>query len=88
VRHCTDDHLRQTVEMASNSSANPSATLAVISDHVDRYHEQVGDLLPQYQVTDQADMVNALVEAERALRTAARLVRKAAKLAAQQNHRN
>ena len=80
MRHCTDDHLRQTVEMASN----PSATLAVISDHVDRYHEQIGDLLPQYQVTDQADMINALVEAERALRTAARLVRKAAKLAAVQ----
>jgi hypothetical protein len=80
VRHCTDAHLRQTVEMPSN----PSATLAVISDHVDRYHEQIGDLLPQYQTTDQADMINALVEAERALRTAARLVRKAAKLAAQQ----
>ena len=60
---------------------NPAATLAVISDHVDRYQEQVGDLLPEYQAADQGDMVNALVEAERALRTAARLVRKAAKLA-------
>ena len=63
-------------------ASNPSATLSVISDHVDRYHEQVGDLVPHYQHTDQADMINALVEAERALRHAARLVRKAAKLAA------
>jgi len=61
--------------------SNPSATLAVIADHVDRYHEQLGDLVPGYVTKDQADMVNALVEAERALRTAARLVRKASKLA-------
>jgi hypothetical protein len=65
---------------------NPSATLAVIADHVDRYHEQLGDLVPGYVTTDQADMVNALVEAERALRTAARLVRKAGKLAAATRH--
>lgn len=71
--------------MASHSSGNPSASLSVIADHVDRYQEQVGDLLPHYQQTDQGDMINALVEAERALRNAARLVRKAAK-AAQAGH--
>lgn len=60
---------------------NPSATLSVIADHVDRYHEQVGDLVPHYQRSDEGDMVNALVEAERALRHAARLVRRAAKTA-------
>lgn len=69
---------RQTVAMASN----PSAALSVVADHVERYHEQVGDLVPHYQHTDQADMINALVEAERSLRHAARLVRKAAKIAA------
>jgi len=61
--------------------SNPSATLQVIADHVERYHEQIGDLVPHYQSTDQADMINALVEAERALRHAARSVRKAAKIA-------
>ncbi len=64
-------------------SSNPSAALSVIADHVERYHEQIGDLVPHYVHTDQADMINALVEAERALRIAARSVRKAAKTAQQ-----
>jgi hypothetical protein len=63
--------------------SNPSAALSVIADHVERYHEQLADLVPHYQQTDQADMINALVEAERALRHAARSVRKAAKIAHQ-----
>ena len=62
-------------------STNPAAALAVIADHVERYHEQVADLVPQYQSDDQGDMINALVESERALRQAARLLRKAAKTA-------
>lgn len=62
---------------------NPSATLAVIADHLERYQEQVGDLVPGYQHDEDADMVTALVEAERALRTAARLVRRAARTAQQ-----
>jgi hypothetical protein len=62
---------------------NPSATLAVVADHLERYQEQVGDLVPSYQGEEDAEMVTALVEAERALRTAARLVRRAAKTAAQ-----
>lgn len=63
------------------SQTNPSAMLSVIADHLERYHEQVGDLLPHYQQTDQADMVSHLVESERALRHAARLLRRAAKTA-------
>lgn len=69
----------------ASSHGNPSASLLVIADHVERYHEEVGDLVPHYQRTDQGDMINALVEAERALRHAARLVRKAAR-AAQSAH--
>ena len=42
----------------------------------------LGDLLPGFQGDDQADVVSALVETERALRTAARLARRAAKLTA------
>jgi len=37
--------------------------------------------VPGYQVTQHDDVAGALVEAERALRTAARLLRRAAKLA-------
>ncbi|MEY4173573.1 MAG: hypothetical protein RI900_738 [Actinomycetota bacterium] len=65
---------------------NPSAALAVIADHLERYHEQVGDLLPHYQQTDQAEMVNALTEAERSLRVAARTLRQAVKAAARAAH--
>jgi hypothetical protein len=65
---------------------NPSAVLAVIADHLERYHEQVGDLLPHYQQTDQAEMVNALTEAERSLRVAARTLRQAVKAAGRTSH--
>lgn len=62
--------------------ANPSVSLSVMADHVDRYQHEVGDYVPGYQVTEHDDVAGALVEAERALRTAARLLRRAAKLAA------
>jgi hypothetical protein len=51
----------------------------VIADHVDRYQHEVGELVPDYQLHD--DVVTALVEAERALRNAARCLRRSAKLA-------
>ena len=63
-------------------SANPSVSLSVMADHVDRYQQEVGDFVPGYQLSQHDDVVGALVEAERALRTAARLLRRAAKLAA------
>jgi hypothetical protein len=63
-------------------SANPSVSLSVMADHVERYQEEVGDFVPGYQLTEHDDVAGALVEAERALRTAARLLRRAAKLAA------
>ncbi len=71
--------------MASHHAGNPSAMLAVIADHLERYYEQIGDMVPHYQHDDQGDMINALVEAERSLRTAARLVRKASKTATAQH---
>lgn len=60
---------------------NASAALSVMADHVDRYQQEVGDFVPDYQLRQHDDVVTALVEAERALRTAARCVRRAAKLA-------
>lgn len=63
-------------------STNPSASLLVIADHLERYEEQVGGYLPSYVDDDHGDVAAALVEAERALRTAARLLRRAARLTA------
>ncbi len=59
---------------------DPTAHLQVIADHVDRYQEEVGSLVPNFHAAQQDDVATALVEAERALRTASRLVRRAAKL--------
>jgi hypothetical protein len=61
-------------------SANPSVTLAVMADHVDRYQHEVAELVPGFQLCEHDDVAGALVEAERALRNAARLLRRAAKL--------
>ena len=60
---------------------NASAALSVMADHVDRYQQEVGELLPGYQLHQRDDVVTALVEAERALRSAARCLRRASKLA-------
>ncbi len=60
---------------------NAAAALSVMADHVDRYQQEVGELLPGYQLHERDDVVTALVEAERALRSAARGLRRAAKLA-------
>ncbi len=53
-----------------------------MADHVDRYQQEVGDFVPGFQLIEHDDVAGALVEAERALRSAARLLRRAAKLAA------
>ena len=60
---------------------NPSHSLSVMADHVERYQQEVAEFLPGYQLHQRDDVVTALVEAERALRTAARGLRRAAKLA-------
>ncbi len=52
-----------------------------MADHVERYQQEVSEFLPGYQQHQRDDVVIALVEAERALRTAARGLRRAAKLA-------
>lgn len=59
---------------------DPTAHLQVMADHVERYHEEVGGLVPGFHAAQQDDVATALVEAERALRTASRLLRRAAKL--------
>ncbi len=59
---------------------DPTAHLQVIADHVARYHDEVAEMVPVQQAAQRDDVATALVEAERALRTAARLLRRAAKL--------
>ncbi len=51
-----------------------------MADHVDRYRQQVADLIPNYRADEQQDAVIALTEAERALRTAQRQLRRAGKV--------
>ena len=63
-------------------SGNPSVSLAVMADHVDRYQQDVGEWIPTYVASEHEDVASALVEAERALRTAARLLRRASKVSA------
>ena len=52
------------------SSVN--ARLAVIVDHVDRYRDEVGAIAGEPELSMSEDLVRALHEAERALRTASR----------------
>ena len=61
---------------------DPTAKLQVIADHVARYHDEVADMIPAQHAAERDDVATALVEAERALRTAARLLRRAANLTA------
>jgi hypothetical protein len=65
-----------------DDAAAAAASLQVMADHVDRYHEEVGACVPAFQGDEHGDAATALVEAERALRTAARLLRRAARLLA------
>ena len=61
---------------------SPSAAhVSVIIEHVERYGEELVDLARQEQAARRDDVVAAMFEAERALRTAARALRRAAKLA-------
>jgi len=62
-------------------SSSSNAVLSVIAEHVDRYRQEVADLAPEHQQAQRDDVIAAIYEAERALRTATRLLRRAAKLA-------
>lgn len=58
-----------------------AAVLAVINDHVDRYRDEIAHLASGLQQEQEADLVSAIYEAERALRSAGRSLRRATKLA-------
>lgn len=61
-----------------NASA---AVFSVIAEHVERYREEVAELVRSNPPGHRDDVVAAMYEAERALRNAGRSLRRAAKLA-------
>ena len=61
-------------------SAHVLAELTVTAEHVDRYRERVAGLATPLANTSHEDVVAAIYEAERALRTAHRMLERAAKL--------
>jgi hypothetical protein len=62
------------------STATASAELSVASDHVERYRERVAALALPLQGGNHDDVVAAMFEAERALRSASRSLDRAVRL--------
>ena len=67
--------------MNSPSSAT-AAELSAAADAIEGYRRRVGDLAGPHLGTERDDLVSAIYEAERSLRTAERLLQRALKLAA------
>ena len=61
-------------------STSTAAELAVAADHVERYRERVASLVTPLQGGDHDDVVAAMYEAERALRSASRSLDRAVRL--------
>jgi hypothetical protein len=60
-----------------HTGAMPSsvdARLAVIADHVDRYRDEVALIAAEPGLSTSEDLIRALYEAERALRSATRAI--------------
>lgn len=74
---------RKIARVGENEPVNSAASMSVMADHVDRYQQEVGEFVPDFQLHQRDDIVTALVEAERALRNASRCLRRAVKLAAE-----
>jgi cob(I)alamin adenosyltransferase len=54
------------------SDPNTAAELATIADNVEQYRRRVGDLAERYVGTERDDVIAAIHEAERLLRSAER----------------
>jgi hypothetical protein len=61
-------------------SQQTAAELIVAADHIERYRERVGGLVTTLVGHGQEDAIAAIVEAERSLRTAHRMLERAARL--------
>jgi hypothetical protein len=67
--------------MASGSADATAAELSAAAEVVSSYQRRVGDLAAPHLGTERDDLIAAIYEAERALRTAERLLQRAAKVA-------
>lgn len=63
------------------SAASTATELATIADNVEQYRRRVGDLAERYVGADRDDLVSAIHEAERLLRSAERGLVRAARAA-------
>jgi hypothetical protein len=63
---------RATVPLVSSPVESTAAELAAIADNVEQYRRRVGDLAERFVGSDRDDLVAAIHEAERLLRTAER----------------
>jgi cob(I)alamin adenosyltransferase len=60
------------VRDVSTSDPSTAAELATIADNVEQYRRRVGDLAERYVGTERDDVIAAIHEAERLLRSAER----------------
>jgi hypothetical protein len=67
----------------SSSTTATAAELSAAAEAIGGYRRRVGDLVAPYLGTERDDLVSAIYEAERSLRTAERLIQRALKIAAE-----
>jgi hypothetical protein len=65
-----------------NPSSATAAELSAAAEVIESYRRRIGDLAGPHLGTERDDLVSAIYEAERSLRTAERLLQRALKLAA------
>lgn len=68
--------------MRSPATETTVAELNVLVEQMERYRERVGGLAVPHLGTDRDDLIAVIYEAERAIVSAARTLRRAAKVAA------
>jgi hypothetical protein len=67
----------------STPSTATAAELSAAAEAIGSYRRRVGDLAGPYLGTERDDLVSAIYEAERSLRTAERLLERALRLASE-----
>lgn len=67
--------------MGSREVSATAAELSAAAEAVAAYQRRVGDLVHPHLGTERDDLVTAIYEAERSLRTAERMLQRAVKLA-------
>lgn len=71
------------VHTGAMADSSTVAELAAAAEAVERYRQRVADLATPHLGTEREDLLSAIFEAERSLRSAQRLLTRAAKVAAQ-----